>query len=110
MKGVKEAGREFDRDGEVAEGKLFKSGGSQAVRLPKAFRFEGDRVRIRRDGDRVILEPVRARPTPEETLAWLVEVNRLWGPEPFILPEDPPARIPEWALGLEHRATESDEE
>jgi len=28
--------------------KLFKSGRSQAVRLPKEFRFEGDRVRIRR--------------------------------------------------------------
>jgi antitoxin VapB len=38
--------------------KLFTHGGSQAVRLPKAFRFDGAEVRIRRDGDRVILEPV----------------------------------------------------
>ncbi len=38
--------------------KLFTHGGSQAVRLPKAFRFAGVEVRIRRDGDRVILEPV----------------------------------------------------
>lgn len=38
--------------------KLFTHGGSQAVRLPKAFRFEGKEVCIRRDGDRVILEPV----------------------------------------------------
>lgn len=37
--------------------KLFTHGGSQAVRLPRAFRFEGTEVRIRRDGDRVILEP-----------------------------------------------------
>ena len=28
--------------------KLFKNGRSQAVRLPREFRFEGDRVRIRR--------------------------------------------------------------
>ena len=33
-------------------------GRSQAVRLPKEFRFPGKEVRIRRDGDRVILEPV----------------------------------------------------
>jgi antitoxin VapB len=41
-----------------ARAKLFTHGGSQAVRLPKAFRFNGAEVRIRRDGDRVILEPV----------------------------------------------------
>jgi antitoxin VapB len=38
--------------------KLFTHGGSQAVRLPKAFRFSGTEVSVRRDGDRVILEPV----------------------------------------------------
>jgi len=38
--------------------KVFWSGRSQAVRLPKAFRFETDEVRIRRHGDAVILEPV----------------------------------------------------
>ena len=38
--------------------KLFWSGRSQAVRLPKDFRFEGDQVRIRRHGSAVILEPV----------------------------------------------------
>ncbi len=38
--------------------KLFSHGGSQAVRLPKAFRFEGREVRVRKDGDRVILEPI----------------------------------------------------
>jgi antitoxin VapB len=38
--------------------KIFWSGRSQAVRLPKEFRFEGDEVRIRRHGSAVILEPV----------------------------------------------------
>lgn len=37
--------------------KLFMNGRSQAVRLPKAFRFEGDEALIHRDGDRVILTP-----------------------------------------------------
>ena len=38
--------------------KIFKSGGSQAVRLPKEYRFEGIEVRIRRQGSAVILEPM----------------------------------------------------
>ena len=39
--------------------KLFKSGGSQAVRLPKAFRFEGSEVVIEKRGDEVVLKPKR---------------------------------------------------
>ena len=35
--------------------KLFKTGRSQAVRLPKEFRFEGTEVFIRREGNNVIL-------------------------------------------------------
>ena len=38
--------------------KVFWSGRSQAVRLPKDFRFETDTVQIRRHGTVVILEPV----------------------------------------------------
>jgi antitoxin VapB len=38
--------------------KLFVNGRSQAVRLPKAFRFEGlTEVFIQREGDRVVLSP-----------------------------------------------------
>lgn len=38
--------------------KVFWSGRSQAVRLPKEFRFETDEVRIRKHGNAVILEPI----------------------------------------------------
>ena len=38
--------------------KIFWSGRSQAVRLPKSFRFEASEVRISRRGAAVILEPV----------------------------------------------------
>jgi len=38
--------------------KLFQNGSSQAVRLPKAFRLPGDEVKIFKQGNRVILEPV----------------------------------------------------
>ena len=37
--------------------KLFRNGRSQAVRLPREFRFEGDEVRIRKVGEGVLLEP-----------------------------------------------------
>ncbi|MGH9569676.1 MAG: antitoxin [Candidatus Angelobacter sp.] len=38
--------------------KLFQNGSSQAVRLPREFRFKGSKVRIRRVGDGVMLEPL----------------------------------------------------
>ncbi|MGF1552407.1 MAG: antitoxin [Paracoccaceae bacterium] len=38
--------------------KVFWSGRSQAVRLPKAFRVEGNEVRIRRQGAAIVLEPI----------------------------------------------------
>ena len=37
--------------------KLFQNGQSQAVRLPKSFRFEGDQVYIKRVGNAVVLLP-----------------------------------------------------
>jgi antitoxin VapB len=37
--------------------RLFQNGQSQAVRLPKEFRFEGDRVTIKRVGKAVVLLP-----------------------------------------------------
>lgn len=43
--------------------KLFMHEGDQAVCLPDEFRFEGTEVRIRRDGDKVILEPLAKRPS-----------------------------------------------
>jgi antitoxin VapB len=36
---------------------VFQSGGSQAVRMPKAFRFSTKEVFITQDGDKVILSP-----------------------------------------------------
>jgi antitoxin VapB len=53
-------------------GKLFKNGRSQAVRLPREFRFAGDRVRIRRVGRGVLLEPMAF-----DVDAWFVKLDRL---------------------------------
>jgi antitoxin VapB len=41
----------------VETAKLFKNGQSQAVRLPKDFRFEGEKVFIKRVGNAVVLIP-----------------------------------------------------
>ncbi len=56
----------------MTEAKIFTVGGSQAVRLPKAFRFTGDRVRIRKEGNSVVLEPM-AR-SEDEIRTWLETV------------------------------------
>ncbi len=45
--------------------KVFWSGRSQAVRLPRAFRVDGREVRIRRRGRAIVLEPV------PDSWAWL---------------------------------------
>jgi antitoxin VapB len=37
--------------------RVFTTGRSQAVRLPKEFRFETDTVFVRREGNAVVLEP-----------------------------------------------------
>ena len=39
--------------------KVFWSGRSQAVRLPKEYRLDTDEVRIRRHGAALVLEPVQ---------------------------------------------------
>jgi antitoxin VapB len=57
--------------------KLFQNGRSQAVRLPREFRFEGDRVRIRRVAQGVLLEPFIQ--DPKEWFRKLDEMNS----EPF---------------------------
>jgi antitoxin VapB len=51
--------------------KLFQNGRSQAVRLPREFRFEGDRVRVRRVAQGVLLEPMIA-----DARQWFEELDR----------------------------------
>lgn len=55
---------------EVAIARLFKNGRSQAVRLPQEFRFQGDRVRLRRVTDGVLIQPIL------DIQAWFAEMDR----------------------------------
>ena len=45
--------------------KIFQNGRSQAVRIPKAFRFKGHEVKISKKGDKLILEPLKRSRWPE---------------------------------------------
>lgn len=62
------------------EAKLFRNNRSQAVRIPVEFELPGEKVLISRDGDRLIIEPVR-RPGVAALLAQ-------WAKEPPLGPED----------------------
>lgn len=75
-----------DRRSEMPRAKLFWNGRSQAVRLPKEFRFRGEEVNIRREGKRVILEPLKRR-------AWPKGYWRSWAkvPDDFQAPEPLPS-------------------
>jgi len=39
--------------------RLFRNGRNQALRIPREFELEGDEAIIHREGDRLIVEPVR---------------------------------------------------
>ena len=84
--------------------KLFQNGQSQAVRLPKKYRFNGDKVIIKRIGNAVVLLPYqdswetlfdsleqfsddfmegsRQQPESQEResflAAWKMQLDRLW--------------------------------
>ena len=60
---------------ERSTAKLFRNGRSQAVRLPREFRFRGDRVRIRRSGKGVLLEPYF------DVKSWFAELDKFGGEE-----------------------------
>ena len=68
--------------------KLFANGGSQAVRLPAACRFEGDAVEIERDPATgvVILRPLRP-----SVQAWFMQRSGLFQQLRLVLPQLAPA-------------------
>jgi antitoxin VapB len=72
--------------------KLFQNGRSQAVRLPREFRFEGDRVRIRRVAQGVLLEPII-----QDTKEWFRKLDEFnsesFMPEGRQQPKTPKRRI-----------------
>lgn len=73
--------------------KLFASGRSQAVRLPKAYRFVGEEVVVKRFGSGVLLLPMAA--------PWATMREALAEFEPgFVIDRDQPAQQErgDWAV------------
>jgi antitoxin VapB len=65
--------------------RLFKNGRNQALRIPREFELPGSEAIIRKEGDRLIVEPVK-RPSLLALLATLQPLD-----EDFPEIEDPPA-------------------
>jgi antitoxin VapB len=68
--------------------RLFRNGRNQAVRIPVEFELPGEEAIMRRDGDRLVIEPIRKR----GLVALLKTMQPLEGNFPEI---DDPAPAPE---------------
>jgi antitoxin VapB len=67
--------------------KVFKNGRNRAVRIPREFEFPGEEAIMRKEGNRLIIEPV----PPKSLLAVLATLAQLQEEFPPILdlPPDP---------------------
>jgi len=70
--------------------RLFRNGRSQAVRIPREFELKGSEAIIRKEGDRLILEPVTGK-------NHLIELLKGLGPidDPLTVVEDLPPPVEE---------------
>jgi len=68
--------------------KLFKNGRNQAVRIPREFELPGDDAIMRKDGDKLIIEPA----PPRSLLALLASFQPLEEQLPSI-PEEKPDSV-----------------
>ena len=72
----------------MPKARLFTNGGSQAVRLPAEFRFEGDEVDVRRDavsGDVILSKP---RGSWDDYFAWVATLDL---PKDFMADREQPS-------------------
>lgn len=75
--------------------RLFTNGASQAVRLPKEFRMPGTEVRIWKEGNRVVMEPILTG--WDAMFAAIAEL-----PEDFRIERDqPPMQERDWTQGVQ---------
>ena len=85
----------------IRQVRLFRNGRNQAVRIPREFEMPGDEATIRKDGDRLILEPAERKsllavlagmppPGPEDAFPDVDETLPPLDDDPFTV--RPPAR------------------
>ena len=66
--------------------RLFRNGRNQALRIPREFELEGEEAIIHKEGDRLIVEPIRKG----KLLALLASLDSLTEPFPDIDDDLPP--------------------
>ncbi len=67
--------------------KLFKNGRNQAVRIPREFELPGEEALMRKEGERLILEPAPSR-SLLAVLAGLEPIDEPFPPIPDAPPQD----------------------
>ena len=70
---------------------LFRNGRNQAVRIPKDFELPGDEVKVWREGDTLMIAPVKKKRDLLAVLDWLKTQPRLEEDDRFAEIDDPPA-------------------
>ncbi len=71
--------------------RLFRNGRNQAVRIPREFELPGKEVLIRREGARLVLEPL---PRPDSLLDLLATLDPIADPFPDVDAGMPPLDDP----------------
>ena len=70
--------------------RLFRNGRNQALRIPKEYEIQGEEATIRKEGDRLIIEPIPAMHGLSAVLASLEELDEeLPDMDEGLLPADP---------------------
>lgn len=83
---------------DVAKAKIFMHGRSQAVRLPKEFRLPGTEVEVYRDGDAVVLRPLKEKKVDWDKF-W-AEMDAL-GPIDLAVPDRDEGLLPPCDISLD---------
>ena len=50
--------------------KIFRNGRNQAIRIPREFELPGEEAIIRKDGPRLVIEPVAKKSLRERLASW----------------------------------------
>jgi len=69
--------------------KLFRNGRNQAVRIPVEFEMPGDEAIMRKEGDRLVIEPVKSK---GNLIEWLQSLEPLDEDVPDFDEKGPPPR------------------
>ncbi|MES2947586.1 MAG: AbrB/MazE/SpoVT family DNA-binding domain-containing protein [Pseudomonadota bacterium] len=74
----------------IATAKIFTTGNSQAIRLPKAFRLDTEEVWISKSSDGILT--IQPKPKKNELEAFLAELRAMPTTEEFLQPRDDASR------------------